>query len=163
MLIGATIFIILGILFISRPENFVSQLHRNITVIRAVGILSLVFFGTCAIYGMIKLFDKKYGLIINTDGITDNTNASSVGHINWADISSIKAQQVMSAKFLLIFIKNPDVYLDRTTGSKRKLLQANMRMYGAPLSIIANSIKCNFDDHEKLIESNLKEFHKIKP
>ncbi len=127
-----------------------------------MGTLSVAFFGACGIYGMIKLFDQKYGLIINKDGITDNTNASSVGLINWADISSIETKQVMSTKFLLIFIKNPHIYLNRTTGLKRKLLQANMNMYGTPLSIIANSIKCNFDDLEKLINANFNEFHKIK-
>lgn len=161
MLIGATIFVIMGTLFIVKPENFASTFHRNIALIRFVGILSVLFFGACGIYGMIKLFDKKYGLIIDADGITDNTNAASVGLINWTDILSIKTQQVMSTKFLLIFITAPDKYLDRTTGLKRKLLQANMRTYGTPLSIISNSIKCNFDDLERLIAFNLKEFHKI--
>ncbi|HEY4324919.1 MAG TPA: STM3941 family protein [Mucilaginibacter sp.] len=163
MLMGAAMFVILGVFFVARPETFASPFHRNITLIRFVGMLSVIFFGACTVYGMIKLFDKKYGLIIDTDGITDNTNASSVGLINWADISSIETQQVMSTKFLLIFITNPDKYLNRTTGLKRKLLQANMRMYGTPLSIISNSIRCNFDDLEKSITSNLKEFRKITP
>jgi hypothetical protein len=107
--------------------------------------------------------DKKYGLIIDSDGITDNTNASSIGLIVWPGILSSKTRQVMSTKFLLIFIKNPDVYLDRTDGLKRKLLQANMNMYGTPLSITANSLKCNFDELENLINSNLQALHKNQP
>jgi hypothetical protein len=161
MLLGAIIFVVLGVWFVSKPENFVSSIYRNIALIRFAGMLSIVFFGVCAIYGVIKLFDKKYGLIIDKNGITDNTNASSVGLISWADISSIETQQVMSTKFLLIFITNPDKYLNRITGLKRKLLQANLRMYGTPLSITSNSILCNFDDLERLITSNLNEFQKI--
>jgi len=84
MLLGAAIFVLLGVLFVVRPENLTSPLHQNIALIRLVGMLSVVFFGACAIYGMIKIFDKKYGLIIGTEGIIDNTNASSIGLINWA-------------------------------------------------------------------------------
>jgi len=163
MLLGAAIFVVLGVLFVVSPENFTSQLHQNIALIRLVGMLSVVFFGACAIYGMIKIFDKKYGLIINREGIIDNTNASSIGLINWADILSIKTQNVMSTRFLLIFIKNPENYLNRAKGLKRKLLYANMKMYGTPLSIISNSIKFNFDDLEDLIKTNLNEYKKTNP
>jgi len=160
MLLGAAIFVVSGVLFVARPEDFTSPFHQNIALIRLVGMLSVVFFGACAIYGMIKIFDKKYGLIIDTEGIIDNTNASSIGLINWSDILSIEPQNVMSTRFLLIFIKNPENYLNRAKGLKRKLLYANMKMYGTPLSIISNSIKFNFDDLEDLIKANLNEYQK---
>jgi len=110
---------------------------------------------------MIKLFDKGYGLIIDKDGITDNTNGSSVGLISWTDILSIETKQVMTTKFLLVFITNPDKYINHTKGLKRKLLQANMRANGTPLSITSNSIRCNFDDLQTLLISNLNEFKKV--
>jgi len=161
MLLGAIVFVVLGILFVYRPESFVSPIFHNVSSIRFVGILGTVFFGVCGIYGIIKLSDKSYGLIINDNGIIDNTNASSIGLINWADISSIETRQIMSTKFLLIFITDPNKYLNHTAGFKRKLLQANMKMYGTPLSIISNSIKCNFDELEKLITSNLNAFREL--
>lgn len=161
MLLGATIFVVLGVLFVVRPENFTSPFHQNIALIRLVGISGIVFFGACTIYGMMKLFDKKYGLIIDREGIIDNTNASSIGLIDWADILSVETQNVMSTRFLLIFIKNPEKYLNRAKGLKRKLLYANMKMYGTPLSIISNSIKFKFDDLDDLIKANLNEYQKI--
>ena len=161
MLLGAAIFVLLGGLFIVRPENFTSPFHQNIALIRLVGLLSVVFFGTCAIYGIIKLFDKKHGLIINKEGIFDNTNASSIGLISWADILSVETQSIMTTRFLLIFIKNPEDYLTRAKGLKRKLLHTNFKMYGTPLSIISNSIKFNFDDLEDLVKANLNEYQKI--
>jgi hypothetical protein len=138
MLLGAAMFVVLGVWFVDKPENFTSPFHQNTILIILIGMLSVVFFGACAIYGVIKIFDKKYGLIINKDGIIDNTNALSIGLINWADILSIETKNVMSNRFLLLFIKNPENYLNRAKGLKRKLLYANMKMYGTPLSIISN-------------------------
>ncbi len=155
LLIGAVIFVILGILFILFPDKFITQIFRNPEIIRIVGIASVLFFGAAGIYGLRKLFDKTVGLTIDKNGITDNTNASSVGLIEWDDITEIKTEQVMSTKFLLIFAANPDKYLDRVNGFKKKLLIGNMKMYGTPLSITSNTLKYKFDDLEKLVSNKL--------
>jgi hypothetical protein len=94
-------------------------------------------------------------LIINEDGIIDNTNASSIGLIKWADITEIRTEQVMSTKFLLIYTNNPKQILEKAKGIKRKLLEGNMKKYGTPLSITSNTIKYNFTDLEKLLNDKL--------
>ena len=108
--IGSLIFVIIGILFLLNPESFTSFRYRNEDFIRIAGILSTIFFGATGIYGCFKFFDKKVGLTLNNKGIIDNTNASSVGTINWDEISEIKMEQVMSTKFLLVYIKNTKKY-----------------------------------------------------
>lgn len=157
LLIGAIVFVILGVLFIMTPDTFFSQIFRNPETIKIAGIVAVLFFGAASIYGFIKLFDETIGLTIDGNGITDNTNASSVGLINWTDITEIKTEQVMSTKFLLIFITEPKKYLDRVNGFKRKLLNGNMKMYGTPLSITSNTLKYRFDDLEMVIKKRLKE------
>lgn len=155
LLIGAMIFVILGALFIMTPDKFISTIARNPQTIRIGGIAAVLFFGVAGVYGFRKLFDKTVGLTIDENGITDNSNASSVGLIDWNDIVEIKTEQVMSTKFLLIFINNPDKYLERGNGFKRKLMQGNMKMYGTPLSITSNTLRYNFDDLERLVKSKL--------
>jgi hypothetical protein len=59
LVIGSIAFVILGILFVSKPENFVSSQYQNITLIKSIGILSMSFFGACGIYGMIKLLIRS--------------------------------------------------------------------------------------------------------
>ena len=157
LLIGSIVFVIAGILFIITPETFISFIHPNPDTIRIAGIASVLFFGAASIYGARKFFDKSIGLTIDDNGINDNTNASSAGLINWSDITEIKTKQVMSTKFLLIFISNPDKYLDRASGFKRKLMKGNMKMYGTPLSITSNTLKYSFSDLEKLILGRLKD------
>ena len=48
-------------------------------------------------------------------------------------------------------------YLERVSGMKRKLMKANMKKYGTPLSITSNTLKCGFKDLESLIND---EFNK---
>ena len=157
LLVGAILFVIFGVLFIITPDTFVTIRYRNPQTIRLTGIASVLFFGGASIYGFIKLFDKSMGLVIDDNGITDNTNASSVGLINWSDIIEVKTEQVMSTKFLLIYTINPDKYLDRGKGFKQILLKLNMKKYGTPISIISNTLRFNFDDFERLIKNKLKD------
>lgn len=155
--IGALIFVVLGTLFIVSPDSITSPMFSNPQVIRIVGIVAVLFFGAAGVYGFRRLFDKTVGLTIDDNGITDNSNASSAGLIEWADITAIKTEQVMSTKFLLIFVSNPDKYLERITGFKQKLMKTNMKMYGTPLSITSNTLKYNFGDLERLLKEKLAE------
>lgn len=152
LLIGSIVFVILGTFFLITPDTFISSIFRNSQAIRIAGIAAVLFFGAVGAYGFRKLFDKTIGLTIDENGITDNTNATSVGLIDWNDIVEIRTEQVMSTKFLLIFTKNPDKYMERVNGFKRKIMQGNMKMYGTPLSITSNTLKYNFDDLQRLIK-----------
>lgn len=157
LLMGSITFVILGLLFIITPETFTTTIFRNSKTIMFAGIAAILFFSMTSMFGIKKLFDQTTGLTIDKKGITDNSNASSVGLINWTDIKAIKATQVVSTKFLLIFVNNPEKYLERLSGWKRKLLESNMKTYGTPISITSNTLKYNFKDLEKLIMSKYNE------
>jgi len=154
---GSILFVILGFWILTNLSDFENKgirIFRNPIVLKGAGISAVLFFGATGIYGVKKLFEKKVGLIIDSNGITDNSNASSVGLIEWNDISEIKTQQVMSTKFLLINVVNPEKYIEKAkSGMKAKLLRSNMKMYGTPLSITSNTLKCDFGELEKLIET----------
>lgn len=155
--IGSFAFVLLGVLFIINPEKFITFLIRNEEFVRVAGIVNVVFFSATGIYGIFKLQDKKVGLTISNEGIIDNTNATSIGLIKWENIERIKIEQVMSTKFLLIFTNNQDEILTKVNGMKRKLMSANTKMYGTPISITANTLKNDFKELEKLIMNRLKE------
>lgn len=158
LIAGAIVFVVIGVLFVIKPEEFITSINRSRTLTTVLGALSVLFFGACGIYGATKLFDKRAGLIIDENGITDNSNATSVGLISWDDIVSIETQQFNKTRFLLIIVKNPEEYIERVTGLKRQLLKSNMRYYGTPISITSTTLKYNFDDLEQLLRSNLKKF-----
>jgi hypothetical protein len=159
LLLASIAFVACGIWITIHPEIFIPN-NSGIThpqIIRIGGIAGILFFGAGGIYGIKKLIDKKAGLIIDSNGITDNTNASSIGLIEWNDISGIRIKQVKSTKFLLIDIVNPEKYIEKAKNKiQAKLLNANMNMYETPLSITSNTLKYDFKELEKLIQTELK-------
>src|SRR5690606_33169976 len=90
--LGALIFVILGFWLAIDPENFKVSVfrYRSPELIRVVGFISIVFFGVCSFFIFKKVFDKKFGLIIDKNGITDNSNATSIGLVKWTDIIGIR-------------------------------------------------------------------------
>ncbi|PWN63542.1 hypothetical protein C1631_021405 [Chryseobacterium phosphatilyticum] len=151
MLLGSLIFVILGVFLTTNPDIFVSVIFRNIIFIRIVGIISIIFFGLCLIFLTKVFLTKKINLIISKEGIVDNSSYVSVGAIFWDDIISIKRIDVMSTKFLIINVKDPNKYLNTQSGIKRKLLQKTFKTYGTPISISSNTLAYNFDELEKVI------------
>jgi hypothetical protein len=152
---GSILFVVLGLYFITTMAD--QQTRFNPTLVKGVGIASILFFGATGIYGIKKMFDNNVGLTVDSNGIIDNTNASSIGLVKWENITEIRTEQVMLTKFLLIFTNDPDGILEKVSGFKRKLMAGNMKMYGTPLSITSTTLKYNFDDLEKLLKHKLNE------
>ncbi len=152
---GSMIFVILGVLILTKAP-FVSD---NTVFSKIVGVASILFFGGVLIYGIRKMFDKRAGLIIDEQGITDHSNATSIGLINWSDITAINTRQVMSTKFLLINVQNPEAYIEKAkTGMQRKLMQVNMKTYGTPISITSNTLNYDFNKLEEILQERFAEY-----
>lgn len=157
LLIAGVVFVIVGYLGAVKPEDFVSPIFRSPEIIRISGIAGVCFFGVGIIFIVWKLFDNKPGLIIDDVGITDNSNAMSMGLIEWKDINRIEKKQVMSTKFLILHTNNPEKYIRRAKNFiSRRAVEMNVKTYGSPLSITSNSLKINFEDLETLITRELK-------
>lgn len=154
--IGTGLFVLSGFLMVVSPEKFISFICRNPEIIRITGIASICFFGLCLIFIARKLFSNRPGLIIDTNGITNNTNAIDIGLIEWKDITGVEVKQVMSNRFLILHTNNPEKYIDRTKNAIAKLaMNMNYKTCGSPITIISNSLKIDFNDLEKLIRLEL--------
>lgn len=151
MLIAGITFTVLGflILFDYQLTKF-NEGHS--LFIRLIGLLCILFFGIGSFYIARKIFDTKPGLIINDNGIVDNSSAMSVGLIKWDDIIGIEKYEISSNKFLLILVNNPQYYIDKSENIiVKKSLTWNNENYGSPISIIAHSLKININDLEDII------------
>jgi hypothetical protein len=158
-LLGAIAFVGLGLWFLINPPKSNLWLLGNPTLIFIIGLASILFFGLVAVTIFRKFSDKKPGLIISKQGITDNSSGVSAGLIPWTDIQEIKMSQVMSQKFLMFIVSNPQDYLDKVTNPlKRNAMKMNYKTYGSPISISSNALKTNFDELQKLLEDKMNEY-----
>lgn len=157
--LGSLAFVGLGLWFLINPPKSNHWLFGNPTLIFVVGLASVLFFGLVAITIFRKFSDKKAGLIISKDGITDNSSGVSAGLIPWTDIQEIKVSQVMNQKFLMFIVSNPQDYLDKVKNPlKRNAMKVNYKTYGSPISISSNALKTNFDDLQKLLVEKMNEY-----
>jgi hypothetical protein len=107
-----------------------------------------------------KLLDKRPGIILDNNGITDNSGGlSSLGVIAWNDISTIKEIAIRQSlgiwkithqKFIgLVFINPASYILQQQNVLKRKEMEYNHKIFGTPVLISSNGLKMN---HAELLE-----------
>ena len=160
MLAGSLLFDAMGIWFISSPETFRDNpfLHDP-AWIRALGMLTVVFFGVIGFFLVKKLGDSTPGLTATAEGFTDNSSALA-GTIRWADVLAVEDLNVMGQKLLLVKLRNPEDYIARQPNSfKRQLMRTNLSSYGSPVTISANALQCTYAELKTLIVAHLQGHH----
>ena len=160
MLIGSTIFVGLGIWFVMNPAEIKPD---GETFVSIIGIASILFFGACLLFITKKLFDTKIGMVIDENGINDNSSGVSVGLINWEDISGISTTEIASTKFILLETTNPDKYINRAkNGLSKRAMKENNRMYGTPLTISSNTLKIKHNALLEIVHRGYQQMNKSK-
>ena len=135
--------------------------------INVVCVLGLLMGAIGSYFSIKKLYDNEPGLVIDELGIIDNSGGVSVGRIYWVDMIGVHkylvdAGPASSQKFVSIFLVNPEDYIARQPNSlKRKMIQANAKYSGTPVSISANSLKISFDELYDLIEMKFTAFKRV--
>ena len=158
MLFGSIVFVCIGTWFVVNPPKINNPIFDNPMLILISGISAIIFFGYIAFTIFKKLPDNKPGLIINSEGIIDNSSGVSAGIISWKDIIEITTLNVMNQKFIMFIVKNPEEYIKRQNGVvKRKAMEMNYRNYGSPISISANTLDTNFEELYELLQRKFKE------
>ncbi len=147
LLIFAIIFVIAGTFVLTIEPDSRRSLMSIAFVRYSVAFAAIAMGAVAILYFIIKMFDKKPGLIVDPKGITDNASGVSAGFIPWEDIRHIYATQVMSEKFVMIGVSNPEMYIKRQTKFlKRKAMSFNYKAYGSPISITSNGLKISHDE-----------------
>ena len=147
MMIGSLIFVIIGFWFVIAPPEIENSFWGDQTKLAIIGYASIFFFGLCAYFFIRKLPDNKPGLVIDDSGLIDNSGGFSAGPISWSDIEDISVMQIQKQKMIMIYVRNPQEYIDRQTSFlKRKGMQLSYKSYGTPINISSTGLKTSFDE-----------------
>lgn len=159
LLLFSILFLIAGIWMIIVNPTTSNPVFNN-PALKIIAAVVAVLLGSAGIFFFTrKLFDKKPGLIINEDGIYDNTSAFKFGFIPWSDISmiydhEIKISALSKQRFITIGLNHPEKYISREARTmKRKLLEANAKNFGSPVHLSTNGLKINHKELFQLIQS----------
>jgi len=148
LMLGAIAFVVAGIWMVTLDAEAIENLNRynDPTLVYGIGAAAIVFFGLMGVLGLKKLFDRSPGIILNQDGLTDNSSGFSVGFIPWSDVSGIGQYETHKQKFISILLRDPEKYVNSGNFLRRKANQATLKMAGTPITISANSLKTSYED-----------------
>lgn len=127
-------------------------------VVRAFGVVTVGFFGLCALYGLRKLFDGRPGLVFNNSGIVDNVSAVSPGFIPWSEVVGSGVLHIQKEKMLVVVVADPQKYVERGGALRRALNKANYKFSGSPVSISANALDIAFPELLSLFDRYLQKY-----
>ncbi len=142
LLLGAVAFVVGSIWLWSIAD---AQRRYHPIVVRATSVVGTRFFGACAIYGTLKLFDDRPGLVIDETGILDNSSAVAGGSVPWTDVVGVGQWEISGQRFVVIFVKEPEKYIKRGNYLCRMLTAANVKLVGSPIAISPNALQMSFD------------------
>lgn len=137
-LIMSAVFILLGILFIIKPDNFASSFFaRSIgpfgkpLTIQIIGIFTVLFFLLYSV-GALNIFFSNYGLKITEDGFINNTSLTNAGLVLWEDIRDFKLDKGKLSTVLFIYVKDEKKYFKKI---KNPLIRLNAFIYNKAYKI----------------------------
>nr|WP_315475912.1 STM3941 family protein [uncultured Undibacterium sp.] len=115
-------------------------------LVHGIGVISIVFFGLCGLFGVRKILDKKPGLILSSSGIVDNSSGVSAGLIPWSEILGFDIFEVQKQKTLIVKVTKPERYIEVGGSVRRMLNRMNFKLCGSPIAITSNSLQIDFDE-----------------
>lgn len=152
----SVVFLLTSLLFIIKPEWFLSFLISSPMLIIIIGIIGLIFFGITLLYSGRKLLDTRLGLVIKEEGIIENVSAFRFGLIEWEDVIEFESIKVMKSDLILIKTDKTDKYLQRVESKVfQKIAKQNLNRYQTPLFINSDLLAIESGELERLLKDEL--------
>ena len=159
LLIVPLMLLILGSLAILWPKSFISPTSNDLENIKFLGIAGGIFGLLLSMFIIRKWLVKKTGFIMDKSGITDLSNASYTGLVEWNDITKVEGKKVGPIKLIILHTDNPEKYINKAKKTAVRQMRKNHSFYGSPLLIVASRLKISYDE---LLVRLMNEFEKSK-
>ena len=94
-------------------------------------------------------------VIFESGGFIDETSLSAVGKVYWRDVTGLRRQKA----FLVVDLENPAAYIpEEASGLKRWLIKGNLRRYGTPVVLSAQTVALSLDELADRMEQHRQEY-----
>lgn len=144
-------------LFVVASLAIIAQGSALTLIIGAVGVVTFVGFG---IGWMVVLLRAGPGLVVDDTGFDDTSSITAVGRVLWADVTTASELRISGTSFVVIGVRDPELYLTRMRGVPRLAAIANNRLFGSPVIIAAVSLKISFASLSTLLAEGLRRYQR---
>ena len=127
-----------------------------------LGIVSSIIslFMVMSIFAnLVKYLNKKPGLIVDKEGIIDNISTGKFALIKWKDIKSIEYIKYVNTHYYIIFVHNPQEYIDQTSGMINKMVTRLYEDKGSPIAINPRLLDFNKEELLELWQNEIAIHH----
>jgi hypothetical protein len=155
IIFGCIVFVIISIWMWTYAET---QTSHSPIALKIYSVIGISFFGSGLILGLIKLFDKRPGLIIDKEGIQNYMSISKGIFVSWKDIDRFETIRIASTKILLVFVCNPDKIIASESKWKQKIMKNNYRKHGTPITLGSGTLQIDFDELLEILNEGLIKF-----
>ena len=156
LMLPSLTFTIIGVWLVFLSPKLNTTLTNSETLIKIIGLLSVIFFGFCVFIILKKIIDNKYGLKISKKGIYDNSSSINIGLIKWENIERIESRKVMNRKYIKVVVNNPEDFIKKQKNDRiKKMIESNFKIFGSPIHIYTNNLNMRFKDLFELINVEL--------
>ena len=153
--IGFSLILILSIFISINPETFTTDRYNSPLFNRIISSLSAIYF-LASLYSHLKLFNRKFALIIDDEYLYDYSSYESIGYIKWNEIYEINKK---GKKSIEIVINKNLINFSSKRIFVKFLLFANNWNYKKSIIISTANLTCNRD---QLYSSIIRQFKKHK-
>ena len=141
------------------PESLFSNMDENSDKFGIFTLIAAIVMLALATVHAIKWFRKKTGLVIDEQGITDHSNATYPGLVEWNDITGIKQVKNGPLKSIVLITAKPEKYINQAKKAMRPSMNKALKFHGSPILIVSNRLKISYDELYATISG---EFEKVK-
>lgn len=167
LIVISLVFIFFGFEIIIKPENYVSIIYPNNNFVRFTGYSIVFIFLILLISYTIKLiFTKRFGINIDEHGVFVNIYIfdSSRSFVEWSNIKSIERLDYYGQNFVVIYLKDNELFFKRIKNSVSLLIYKNRcRKFGSPIIVTSKSLKIKDNlKLEQLLQECFNEYKLVK-
>lgn len=91
-----------------------------------------------------RIKSKKPGMRVDDKGIEDFSSRINQGLIPWSDVDGFEIKEVVSSKFIVVYLHKPEQYINQQKdGWRKNQLLDRYKNYGSPYCVTTSALQTN--------------------
>ena len=101
-----------------------------------------------------ELTGERPALILDKEGIVDNTHWYSLGRVGWEEVDSIKTQELLLIQNIQVIFKNPNALIQKEKKLLKRLVQSmQLSLKKTPMLLNSRALEISQNELATLLEN----------